>query len=102
MVQENHRAPGPAEFLQEQNLVGILPGQPIRAEHGDGRNRAIAHGIAQAIKAGSIQPRTADAGVAIDVLLGDLVAVGLCPNPQGGELTVDGLIAALAFGGDMG
>ncbi|CAO3425122.1 hypothetical protein [Azospirillum doebereinerae] len=102
MVQEHHRASGAAEFLEKQNLVGILAGQPIRAEHGNDANHPIAHHVAQAIKTRPIETRAAESLVAKHMIFDHVIAVGDRPGAQGVSLTVDGLVAALAVGGDAG
>jgi hypothetical protein len=102
VLQERHLDAGAAELLQQQDLVGVFARQPVRRQHGDDRDGTVAHGIAQRIQAGSVEPAAAVALVAEDVLVGQGVAVGDCPGAQGRELAVDGLVALLALGGDTG
>jgi hypothetical protein len=102
VVQERHLAAGPAELLQEQDLVGVAPRQAIGAQHRDEPDGAVADGVAQRVEAGSVEAAAAVALVAEDVLLGELMAVGGGPSAQGGELAVDRLLALLALGRDAG
>src|SRR3954464_805234 len=101
-LQEHHFGAGAAELLQEQDLVGVLARQPVRGQHGDDPDGAVAHGVAQRVQAGSVEPAAAVALVAEDVLVGEGVAVVGDPGAQGGELAVDGLLALLALGRDAG
>jgi hypothetical protein len=102
VVQERHLAAGPAELLQEQDLVGVAPRQAIGAQHRDEPDGAVADGVAQRVEAGSVEAATAVALVAEDVLLRKLVSLSPDPVPKGGELAVDGLLAFLALGRDAG
>jgi hypothetical protein len=98
MVQKDHRTASAPEFFEQQDLVGELAGKAVGTEHGNGRDRAIADRVAQAVKAWSIQARAAEPLVPEDMVLVDLVAAGCGPGLQRGQLAVDGLIASLAFG----
>ena len=101
-AEERDRAAGAAELLQEQDLVGVLAGQAVGGEHGDDLDLAVAHGVAQRVQAGPVEARAAVALVAEHVPVAQLVALGLGPGAQGGELAVDGLLALLALGRDPG
>jgi hypothetical protein len=83
-------------------LVDIPPGQTIRSQNGNDLHLAVANRVAQ-----SIQPRPVEASAAVafvvkDVAVVQVMIVGAGPGAQGGELAVDGLLAFLALGGDMG
>lgn len=101
-VEEGDGAADPAEFLEEQNLIGVAPRQAIRGQDGDDVDLAITHRITQGIQARPIKPGTAVAFITEDMAVVQVVAVGLGPGAQGDELAVDGLLALLAFGGDAG
>jgi len=70
MLQKHHLDAGAAELLQHRDLVGILPRQPVRGQHGDDPHGPVAHGVAQGVKAGPVEPAAAVALVAEDVLVG--------------------------------
>src|SRR4051794_35032952 len=99
-LQERDLAAGAAELLQEQDLVGVLAGQAVGAEHGDDVDGGVADRVAQAVQARPVEAGAAVTLVAEDVLLDEGMALGLGPGPQGGELAVDGLLAFLALGRD--
>ena len=100
MVEEHHLAAGAAELLQDQHLIGVPAGQPVRAEHRDDVDLGIADGVPQRVEPGPVEPCAAVAFVAEDVLGRELVAGLFGPGPQGRELAVDRLLALLALGGD--
>ena len=60
--------PDPA--LQEQDLVGVFACQTIRCQHRHLLDGAVAHGVAQRVEAGPVEPAAAVAFVAEDVLRG--------------------------------
>ena len=97
-VEEGDLDAGAAELLEQQHLVGVAARQAVGREHRDDLDGGVAHRVAQAVEARAIEPRAAVAVVAEDVRLGQLVAFGLGPAPQAGELAVDGLLAFLALG----
>ena len=101
-LQEHHLGAGAAELLQEQDLVGVPARQAVGGQRGDDPDGAVAHGVAQRVEAGSVEPAAAVTLVAEHVLVGEGVAVGGGPGAQGGELAVDGLLALLALGRDAG
>ena len=61
-VDELDLAAGPAEFLQQEDLVGIAAGQPVGAVDRDDVELALAGGVAEAVEGRAIEPR---AGVAL-------------------------------------
>ena len=64
MVEEHHLAAGAAELLQEQDLIGVVAGQPVRAEHRDDVDLGVADGVAQRVEPGPVEPCAAVALVA--------------------------------------
>ena len=56
VVQEHHLAVRAAELLEQQDLVGILARQPVRAEHRHGIDRSVTDGVPQAVQPWPVQP----------------------------------------------
>ena len=79
-------------------MIGVFARQAVRCQHRDLLDGAVAHGVAQGIEAGSIEPAAAVAFVAEDVLRGYGMPSRDGPGLQGGELASDGLPALLALG----
>ena len=102
MMQEYHLAAGAAELLQEQDLVSVFAGKPVRREHSDLLDGAVAHGVSQRVQTGTVEPAATVALVAEHVLFDYGVASRRGPGVEGGELTVDGLLAFLSLGRDAG
>jgi len=102
MVQEYHRAVRAAELLQQQDLVGILARQPIRAEHRYDVDCGVSDGIPQTVQGRPVQPGAAVALVAEHMGIGQGMVLVPHPGPQRGKLAVDGLLALLALGRDPG
>jgi hypothetical protein len=102
VLQERHLATRLSELLEQQHLIGITPREAVGAQHRDVPDSTVADGVAQGIKARSVEPRAAVSLVAEDVRLVQLMPPGGRPGPQGGELAVDGLLALLPFGGHAG
>ncbi|MCW2239206.1 hypothetical protein M2351_003836 [Azospirillum canadense] len=102
VIEKGHRTAHTAELLQEQHLVGVAAGQTVRSQHRDDLHLTIAHRIAQGIQPRPVEPGTAVAFVAKHMAVIQVVAVGVGPRAQSGELAFDGLLAFLAFGGDAG
>jgi hypothetical protein len=98
VLQEHHFAAGATELLQEQDLVGVFAGQTIRCQHRHLLDGAVAHGVAQRVKAGPVEPAAAVAFVAEDVLQAYGMPSRSGPGLPGGELAGDRLLALLAFG----
>ena len=46
VVEEDHVGPGPPELLNQQNLVGIAAGQPVRRQDVDAPDHARCYDIA--------------------------------------------------------
>ncbi len=99
---KDHLAADPAQFFQEQHLVGVLTGQAVRAEHGHDLECAFAGTIAQPIQAGTVQPGAAVALVHEDVFVGQFVTLRLGPSFEQCQLAFYGLLPLLALGRDAG
>jgi hypothetical protein len=80
VLQEGHLAAGAAELLQQQDLVGVLARKAVGGQHGDDADGAVAHGVAQRVQAGPVEPAAAVTLVAEDVLIGEGVSTGGCPG----------------------
>ncbi len=95
-------ARGLAELLQQEDLVGITPGESIGAIDADDFEFALAGGVAEAVEGGAVEPRTRITLVDVDVIVFEFVAVCGRPAPQGVELAVDRLVTPLPLGRDAG
>ncbi|CAA9266379.1 MAG: hypothetical protein AVDCRST_MAG27-2839 [uncultured Craurococcus sp.] len=102
VVEEDDLAALAAELLQQQHLVGVLAGEAVRAEHGDDVDGRVLDRVAQAVEPRAVQAGAAVALIGEDVLGQQLMAVGLGPLPQRGQLAGDGLLAPLALRRDPG
>ena len=56
VVEEHHLAAGPAELLEQQNLIGVLACQAVGAQDRDDADGTVAHRIAQSVEAGTVEP----------------------------------------------
>jgi hypothetical protein len=75
------------ELVQDQDLVGVGAGQPIRGQAPDGVDGARFGGVAEPVQSGAVQPGP---GVAvIDELLDEFLALGGDPVPQRLQLRAD-------------
>ena len=101
-VEELDRALHPAELLQQEHLVGVAPGQPVRGENGNDIDFPVAHRIAQGVQARPVEARPAVSLIAEHMGVGQLVVRGVGPGAEDVELAVDGLLAFLALSGDTG
>ena len=88
-------AAGLAELLQQEDLVGVAPGQAVGAVDGDDVELALAGGVAEAVEGGAVEPRARVALVDVDVIGLEFVAVCGRPVPEGVELAVDRLVTPL-------
>ena len=95
-------AGGLAELLQQEDLVGVAPGQPVGAVDAEDVELALAGGVAEAVECGAVEPRARVALVDVDMIVLEFVAVGGRPAAQGVELAVDGLLTPLLLGRDPG
>src|SRR3954469_8352584 len=100
VVEKRHLAAGAAKLFQDQHLIGVSTGQPIRAEHRDDVDLGIADGVAQRVEPGPVEPCAAVTLVLEDMRDLELMPGLSRPGAQGRELAVDRLLALLALGGD--
>jgi hypothetical protein len=98
-IDEHHPHPTPFQLLQHHHLVHEVAGQPIRRGHQHNIEGCPRRLVAECVQAGTVQPGTAVAVIAEDVLGGNgpplvrrHVAVEL------GDLLLDGLGVLLAVG----
>ncbi|HMB03195.1 MAG TPA: hypothetical protein VKP69_05560 [Isosphaeraceae bacterium] len=95
-------AGGPAEFLQQEDLVGVAAGQSVGAVDAEDVELALAGGVAETVECGAVEPRARIALVDVNVIVFEFVAVGGRPAAQGVELAVHGLLTPLLLGRDPG
>ncbi len=69
----------------------------VRSEHDERAHNAVAHSIAQRVKARPVEPAATVALVTEDLFVAYRIALRGGPGLQGGELAGDGLLAFLAF-----
>jgi hypothetical protein len=101
-VDELDVAAGPAELLQQEDLVGVTPRQPVGAEDRDDIELAGAGGVAEAVEGGSVEARSGVSLVDEDVLVLELMPAIRGPAAEGRELAVDRLVTPLPLGRDPG
>jgi hypothetical protein len=88
------------ELVQDQDLVGVGAGQPIRGQAPDGVDGACFGGVAQPVQAGAVQPGP---GVAvIDELVDQFVALGGDTLAQRLQLRADRRPRSLGVGRHSG
>ena len=75
MLDEDDVHADPAQFVEDQRLVGVLAGEPVGGEDGDDLEQAGLGVVAQAVEGGAVEAGATVAAVAVGVLLGQLVAV---------------------------
>jgi hypothetical protein len=93
----------PLELVEQEHLVDVVAGQPIRGSHDDPVQRSRRDQIAPPVQARPAQGRPAGGLVAEDVLgcyLPAVRGVGGDVRPQALELILDGLGRRLAWAGD--
>ena len=74
-VEEDDLAAGLAELLQEQDLVGVLAGEPVGAEDGDDVEVPAERRVAQAVQAGPVETGAGVALIGVDVILREFMRV---------------------------
>ena len=102
VMQERHLAVRATKLLEQQNLIGILARQPVRAEHRHDVDGGVADGIPQAVQPRPVQPGAAVALVAEHMGVGQGMTLGHNPGLQGSKLAMDGLLPLLALCRDPG
>jgi hypothetical protein len=98
VVEERDFAADAPELLHEQDLVGVLSGEPIGAEHRHDIDGGVPDGIPEGVQRGAVQAGAAVALIAEHVGLSQRMARGDGPVPQGRDLAADGLLTLLALG----
>ncbi|MCW2242100.1 hypothetical protein M2351_006745 [Azospirillum canadense] len=89
---------GAAELFDQEHLMRVTAGQPVRRQHVDALDRPGGDRIAQTLQPGSQQDRAAVALVHIGVVRLQLATVRGDPLAQRRHLAGDGVIAGLLFG----
>ena len=70
-IGERDADPEAGQLVEDQNLIGVDPGQPVRRQAPDGVEQARLGGIPQRVQAGPVQP---GAGMpVVDILADQLV-----------------------------
>ena len=96
-VGEAHRDPEAGQLVQDEDLVGVGAGEPVRGQAPHQLEQAGLGGVAQRVQSGPVQPR---AGLAVvDVLAGQLIAAGGDVLAQHLQLGADRAALGLPFGG---
>ena len=93
VVEEDHVGPGPPELLDQQDLVGIAAGQPVRRHDVDALDRSSGDRVAQALQRRAHQERAAVALVDIGVVRLQSPTVGRDPLAQDRHLSEDRVVA---------
>jgi hypothetical protein len=102
VVEKGDSTADPTEFFQDQDLIGVAPGEAVRGEDSDDVDFTVTHRVAQGVEPRPVESGTAVSFIAKDVAVVQVVTVGVGPSAQSGELAVDGLLAFLALSGDAG
>ena len=97
-VQELHPAAAAGQLIDQQHLVDVVPGQPVRRGHQHYVQLSQRRMIPQ-----PVQPRPAQAGTAVAVITVDMLVIQLPATPghrraQPVKLLLDGLRLGLAGG----
>jgi hypothetical protein len=95
-------AAGPAEFLEQEDLVGVAAGEPVGAVDGEDLELALASGVAKAVEGGAVEPRSGVTFINENMSFCEFMAVGRGPGAEGLELAVDGLVTTLLLGRHSG
>jgi len=66
-VEEDDLTASLPELLEEQDLIGILASQPVRAQDGDDIDDALLHRVAESVQARPIQAGARVSLVNVDV-----------------------------------
>jgi hypothetical protein len=101
-VEEDDLAAGLAELLQEQDLVGVLAGQPVGVEDGDDVEAPASCGVPESVKAGPVEAGAGVTLVGVDAVIGEVMSVRRRPGSEDVNLAVDRLLAFLSPGGHPG
>ena len=96
-VGEPHRDPEAGQLVQDEDLIGVGAGEPVRGQAPHQLEQAGLGGVAQRVEAGPVQPR---AGLAVvDVLAGQLIPGGADMLAQRLQLGADRAALGLPLGG---
>jgi hypothetical protein len=93
---------GPAEFLKQEDLVGVTPGQPVGGIDRDDLELTLTRGITEAIECRAVEPRPRVTLIDVNMLVFEIVALGGRPASRGVELAVNRLVPPLLVGRDSG
>src|SRR6266536_277152 len=99
-VQELHPAAVPSQLIDQQHLVDVVAGQPVRRDHQDHVQVGQRGVVAQPVQARTAKAGAAVAVVTVDMLLIQDPATLTHRSTQPLKLLLDGLRLGLAAGGD--
>ncbi|HEX2141264.1 MAG TPA: hypothetical protein VHK28_03155 [Candidatus Limnocylindria bacterium] len=99
---EDDRAAGPFQFLNNDVLVGIVAGQPVGGQDEHLREFPAEGGVTQPVEAGAIEAGTAGAIVDVAMLGRDRQTMRGGVGVQGGELAGNGALLLLLGRRDTG
>jgi hypothetical protein len=102
MLQKDHFTAHAAELFEQQDLVGILAGEPVGTPNGYQGKGSLVSRITEAVEGWAVQTGPTPPLITIDVVRVHLMALLRDPGAEGTELTGDGLLAFLTPGGDAG
>jgi hypothetical protein len=94
-IEEDHLRAGSREFFQQQHLMRVAAGEPIRGMNIDDINYREGDEVTQALQGRSDQTGSAVAVVDEQHVLADLITVLQRPCLQLGNLAVDGVALSL-------
>ena len=101
-IEEDDVNTAAAKLLDQQNLIGIPPGQPIGSVHINPIELATRHGVAQAFQSWASQRGAAAALVDVGMMRIDGDRVGTSPLVQSCKLAGDRIATCLAICGHAG
>ena len=92
-VQKNNLRARAVKLIDQQHLMGVTAGEPVRSVDVDALDMAASNRIPQTLQSRAKQDRTTVAFVHVVVIRFELKAVGSDPLPQRGDLAGDRIIA---------
>src|SRR5262245_32886333 len=102
VLQKDHFTADAAELFEQQDLVGILAGEPVGTPDGHQGKGPLVRRVAQPVERGTIQASSTPSLITVNVVRVYLMALLGDPGAKGTELTGDSLLPFLAPRGDAG
>jgi hypothetical protein len=96
-VQENNLRARAVKLIDQQHLMGVTAGEPVRSMDVNALDMAASNRIPQPLQRRAKQDRTTVAFIDVVVIRFELKAVGSDPLPQRGDLAGDRIIARLTL-----